>query len=81
MSEHDLDARLRQAIARQLQVSPEQLTSDVDLDTLGLDDDTTATRVLEAVEEALDVRFPDDFLEGLQTYGQLTSAVRIAVGV
>jgi hypothetical protein len=32
------------------------------------------------VEDALDVRFPDDFLEGLHTYGDLTSAVRRAVG-
>ena len=32
------------------------------------------------VEDALDVRFPDDFLEGLRTYGDLTSAVRRAIG-
>jgi hypothetical protein len=81
VSDPDLDVTLRQAIARQLRVSPEQLTGDVDLGMLGLDDDVTATGVLEAVEDALDVRFPDDFFDGLQTYGQFTSAVRIAVGV
>jgi hypothetical protein len=32
------------------------------------------------VEEALDVRFPDDFLDGVQTYGDLASAVRISLG-
>ena len=81
MPEHDLDATLRQAIARRLSVSPEQLTGDLDLGDLGLNDDATATGVLEAVEETLDVRLPDDFLDGLQTYGQLTSAIRIAVGI
>jgi acyl carrier protein len=80
VSEPDLDMTLRRAIAHQLRIAPEQLTRDIELDALGLDDDITATRVLEAVEEALDVRFPDDFLDGLRTYGQLTSAVRIAVG-
>jgi acyl carrier protein len=32
------------------------------------------------VEEELDVRFPDDFLDGVVTYGDLTSAVRISLG-
>jgi acyl carrier protein len=81
VSEPDLDMTLRRAIARQLRVEPEKLTCDVELNALGLDDDVVATRVLEAVEEVLDVRFPDYFLDGLRTYGQLTSAVRIAVGV
>ena len=30
--------------------------------------------------EALDVRFPDDFLEGVHTYGDLTNAVRVSLG-
>jgi hypothetical protein len=81
VSDHDLETMLRQAIAHRLQVSPDQLTGEADLGALGLDDDHTATGVLEAVEAALDVRFPDDFLDGLYTYGQFTSAVRIAVGV
>lgn len=80
MPDHDLDVILREAIARQLRVSPEELTVDLDLESVGLDDDATAIGVLEAVEDILDVRFPDDFLDGLRTYGQLTSAVRIAVG-
>lgn len=81
MPDHDLDTMLRHAVASQLCVSPEQLTGEAELEALGLDDDSTATSVLEAVEDALDVRFPDDFFDGLQTYGQFTSAVRIAVGV
>lgn len=81
MSDPDLDVTLREAIARQLRISPDDLTVDLDLDSVGLDDDATAIGVLEAVEDVLDVRFPDDFLDGLRTYGQLTSAVRIAVGV
>lgn len=81
MSHPDLDVTLRTAIARQLRVSPEQLTRDSDLESLGLDDDATAIGVLEAVEDVLEVRFPDDFLDGLHTFGQFTSAVRVAVGV
>ena len=80
MSAPDLDESLRTAIARQLRVPPDDLTIDRDLLTLGLDDDDTAVGVLEAVESLLDVRFPDDFLDGVETYGQLTSAVRIAIG-
>lgn len=81
MSAPDLDNSLRHAIARQLRVPPDDLTVDRDLVTLGLDDDDTAVGLLEAVEDLLDVRFPDDFLDGVETYGQLTSAVRIAIGV
>jgi acyl carrier protein len=77
----DLDDSLRRAIATQLQVAPDDLTVERDLIALGLGDDDTAVALLEAVEELLDVRFPDDFLEGVETYGQLTSAVRVAIGV
>ena len=80
MSAPDLDESLRVAIARQLQVPPDDLTVEADLTALGLDDDDTAVGLLEAVEDLLDVRFPDDFLEGVETYGQLASAVRIAIG-
>jgi acyl carrier protein len=33
-----------------------------------------------AVEDAFDVRLPDDFLDGIVTYGDFTRAVRLAVG-
>jgi acyl carrier protein len=80
VSAPDLDNSLRTAIAHQLQVPPGELTVDRDLTALGLVDGPTAVALLEAVEDLLDVRFPDDFLDGLRTYGQLTSAVRIAIG-
>jgi acyl carrier protein len=75
----DLDATVRGAVTRRLDVPPERLTVQTPLEELGLDDET-AFAVLVDVEDALDVRFPDDFLEGLHTYGDLTSAVRRAVG-
>jgi acyl carrier protein len=75
----DLDATVRGAVTRRLDVPPERLTVQTPLEDLGLDDET-AFAVLVDVEDALDVRFPDDFLEGLHTYGDLTSAVRRAVG-
>jgi acyl carrier protein len=76
----DLDGTVRIVLARQLRVPPDTLTHDLRLtDDLGLEGDL-ALDVLEAVEEQLDVRFPDDFFDGLRTYGDLTSAVRVAVG-
>jgi acyl carrier protein len=78
--EQHTETTVRAVVARQLRVSPEDLTVDLDLTRdLGLDDDA-ALDVLYAVEEALDVRFPDDFLDGVVTYGDLTSAVRISLG-
>ncbi|MGZ4649775.1 MAG: acyl carrier protein [Kineosporiaceae bacterium] len=75
----DLDATVRGAVTRLLDVPPERLTVQALLEDLGLDDET-GLAVLIDVETALDVRFPDDFLDGLRTYGDLTSAVRRAIG-
>jgi acyl carrier protein len=75
----DLEATVRGAVTRLLDVPEDRLTLETPLADLGLDDDT-GFAVLVVVEDALDVRFPDDFLEGLHTYGDLTSAVRRAVG-
>ena len=70
---------MRGAVTRLLDVSPERLKRHTPLVELGLDEDS-GLAVLVVVEDALDVRFPDDFLDGLTTYGDLTSAVRRAVG-
>ena len=75
----DLDATVRGAVVQLLDVPPERLTVQTPLLDLGIDEDT-GFAVLLVVEDALDVRFPDDFLDGLHTYGDLTSAVRRAVG-
>lgn len=79
MQSVDLDETVRGAVVRLLDVPPERLTVQTPLIELGIDEDT-GLDVLLVVEDALDVRFPDDFLEGLRTYGDLTSAVRRAVG-
>jgi acyl carrier protein len=75
----DLDATVRGAVSRLLDVPPERLTVQTPLAELGMDDEV-GLAVLIDVENALDVRFPDDFLEGLHTFGDLTSAVRRAIG-
>jgi acyl carrier protein len=75
----DLDTTVRGAVTRLLDVPPERLTVQTVLEEIGMDDET-GLAVLIDVENALDVRFPDDFLEGLHTYGDLTSAVRRAIG-
>ena len=79
MDSVDLEATVRGAVTRLLDVPADRLTVQTPLVDLGMDDDT-GFAVLVVVEDALDVRFPDDFLEGLHTYGDLTSAVRRAVG-
>jgi acyl carrier protein len=80
MSVTDCDTAVRSVVARQLRVPPDDLTGDLDLvEDLGMDEDT-ALRLINAVGEYLDIRFPDDFLDGVYTYGDLTSAVRAAVG-
>jgi acyl carrier protein len=75
----DLDGTVRTVVAQQLNVAPDHLTVDLDLDELGVDGER-ALSLLVAVEDALDVRFPDDFFDGVRTYGQLENAVRVAVG-
>jgi acyl carrier protein len=75
----DLEATVRDAVTRTLDITEDRLTVQTPLVDLGLDEDN-GVDVLVQVEDALDVRFPDDFLEGLHTYGDLTSAVRRAVG-
>jgi acyl carrier protein len=76
----DVELTVRSVVAQQVRVAPDDLTRELDLVTdLGIDD-IAALAVIEAVEEALEVRFPDDFLDGVHTYGDLATAVRVAVG-
>ena len=76
----ELAETVRFVVARQLRVAPDHLTDDLDLtDDLGLDD-SSAQSLVDAMGERLDVRFPDDFLDGVHTYADLTSAVCVAVG-
>jgi acyl carrier protein len=80
MTGQDIDDTVRSAVSRLLQVPADTLTGDADLEEdLGLDDDA-ALAVMSAVEDALEVRFPDDFLDGVQTYGELAAAIRVAIG-
>ena len=79
MNQPSIDLTVRAVVARQLQLPPDDVTADLDLNDTVSDDDS-ATALLSAMGQALDVRFPDDFLEGLQTYADLTSAVRVSVG-
>ena len=76
----DLPSTVRHVVSRQLRVAPDDLTDDLDLsEDLGLDE-TAARSLVDAMGECLDVRFPDDFLDGVYTYADLTSAVCVAVG-
>ena len=80
MPASDLDAAVRHVVARQFRVPPDDLSCDLDLvDDLGMDDDS-ARSLLTAVGDSLDASFPDDLLDGVYTYDDLTKAVRIAIG-
>jgi hypothetical protein len=75
-----LDHALRTVVAQHLDVPPSDLTGEFPFEQFEFDEDLAA-RLLDAVGDELEVRFPDDFLDGLGTYGQFHHAVRLAVGV
>jgi acyl carrier protein len=80
VSDPQLDLTVRAVVAEQMHRPPDDLTGDLDLRAdLGLDDACEAI-LLSAMGEALDAIFPDDFLDGVHTYADLTTAVRVSLG-
>lgn len=80
MSDPTLDLKVRTVVAQQLRVPPDDLTADLDLiSELGVSEDTER-RLICAMGEAFDVAFPDDLLDGVQTYADLTTVVRVSLG-
>jgi len=80
VSDPQLDVMVRAAVARQLRLPPDNLTGDLDLrNDLGVGQDEELA-LLSAMGEALDVSFPDDFLDGVHTYADLTTAVKVSLG-
>ncbi len=79
MQGQPIDDTLRAVVARHLDVPPAELSTDSSLEQLSLDDEAAAL-ILGAVGDELEMRFPDDFLEGLDTYGKFHDAVLLAVG-
>ncbi|MBT0769275.1 hypothetical protein KIH74_10110 [Kineosporia sp. J2-2] len=73
----ELDTTVRAVVARQLRVPAGDLTGEERF-TLQLDD-FSRPALLTAMGEALDATFPDDFLDGVHTVADLTSAVRISL--
>ncbi len=73
----ELDSTVRAVVARQLRVPADDLTNE---QTLTLDlDEASRPQLLTAMGEALDATFPDDFLDGVATIDDLTSAVRVSL--
>jgi hypothetical protein len=80
VSDPQLDLTVRAVVARQVRLPPDNLSGGLDLlHDLGLDEDG-GPELLSAMGEALDAIFPDDFLEGVHTYADLTAAVRVSLG-
>ncbi len=75
----DAGVVVRAAIARHLDVRPGEVTGDTHLQLdLGLRD-AQRLLLLNTMGEALDVRFPDDFFDGVHTVDQLTTAIRVSL--
>ena len=75
----DLDPAIREAVATALARPSDELTAETDL-LADFSDDARALSLIVSVEDALDVRLPDDFLDGITTFGDFARAVRLAVG-
>jgi len=73
----DITSAVRAVVARQLDVPADDLlrAAQVRLDL----DEAAGPRLLSAMGEVFDATFPDDFLDGLTTIGDLTSAVRVSL--
>ena len=81
MSDPTLDLMVRAVVARQLRLPPDDLSGELDLEVdLGVTEDGGRHALICAMGEALDVSFPDDLLDGVQTYSDLTSVVRVSLG-
>ena len=75
----DLDLTIREAVAKALACPADFLMPETEL-LADFGDDPRALSLIVSVEDAFDVRLPDDFLDGITTYGDFTRAVRLAVG-
>ena len=76
VSDPQLDLTVRAVVARQLRLPPDDLTEDLDL---GVDEENERLLIC-AMGQALDVSFPDDLLDGVHTYADLTTVVRVSLG-
>jgi acyl carrier protein len=75
-----LDLTVRAVVARQLRLPPDDLTGDLNLEVdLGVTEDR-GRELICAMGQALDVSFPDDLLDGVRTYSDLTTVVRVSLG-
>jgi hypothetical protein len=81
VSDPTLDLMVRSVVARQLRLPPDDLTGELDLAVdLGVTEDQVRHDLISAMGEALDVSFPDDLLDGVHTYSDLASVVRVSLG-
>lgn len=79
MSGNEFESAVRTVMVRTLSIPPDALQEDASLSAdLHVDEDKGA-QLMGAIGDALEVRFPDDFLDGISTFGQLNSAVRLAL--
>ncbi|HEU4674490.1 MAG TPA: acyl carrier protein [Motilibacteraceae bacterium] len=68
--------RLREVVAAHLEVEPAALTDEVLLGEELYVDSLAAAELLVVVEDAFEVRLPEDLFADVETYGQLAAAVQ-----
>ncbi len=72
----DIDTKVNEIIAEQLDVKPEEIKSDSSfIDDLGADSLDTAELVM-AFEEAFDIEIPDDDAEKIQKVSDATDYIK-----
>jgi len=79
VSGNEFEITVRDVTASTLAVPPDTLRQDASLSADLRVDDVVAAQLLQAIEGALEARFPDDFWDGIDTYGQFSSAVRLSL--
>jgi acyl carrier protein len=84
MEEHvvsgdEFESAVRSVMVTKLAIPADALRQDASLSTDLQVNDDLGSELMGALGDALEVRFPDDFLDGIYTYGQLSSAVRLSL--
>lgn len=79
MSADEFESAVRSVMVTKLAIPADALRQDARLSTDLQVDEDLGSELMGALGDALEVRFPDDFLDGIHTYGQLSSAVRLSL--
>lgn len=72
--------RLRDVVARHLDLEPDRLTDEALLDEDLFLDSLASTELLVVLEDDLGISLPEDLYDGVRTYGDFVAAVQRHAG-